>query len=270
VTPLRDGGAELDERAFEPLVNFYADKGLEGVFALGTTGEGMLLSAEERRRAAALFIEASAGRLAVAVHCGAQTTADTVALAAHAAEHGADAVAVVAPPYYAPDERALVAHFAAAARACAPVPFFLYEFAARSGYAIPASAVESLREEVPNLAGLKVSDSPFERIEPYFIEGLDVFVGSEALIPRALARGAAGAVSGLASAFPELIAELVDEPTAEGAEQVDALREALQRFPFIPALKLVLARRGIPVHEDVRGPLRTLTPDERAEFGRTE
>ena len=267
VTPLRDEGRELDERAIEPLVDFFAANGLDGVFALGTTGEGILLSVAERRRAAALFIEASAGRLSVVVHCGAQTTADTVTLAEHAAEHGADGVAVVGPPYYGFNDDELVAHFTAAAHACAPTPFFLYEFAVRSGYPIPIPVVTRVREEVPNLAGLKVSDSPFERVEPYLLEGLDVFVGSEPLYPEARARGAAGMVSGLATAFPEVIVELLEDPTQEAAEQVGALRDALQRFPFIAALKLVLGRRGVPIREDVRAPLRTLTESERAEFG---
>jgi dihydrodipicolinate synthase/N-acetylneuraminate lyase len=266
VTPLRDGGDELDEPAFEALVEFLADNGLDGVFALGTTGEGLLLSVEERRRAAKLFLEASAGRLSVVVHCGAQTTADTIALAEHAAAQGADAVAVVAPPYYGFDEDELVRHFKAAAAACAPVPFFLYEIAARSGYAIPLTVVERLREDVSNLAGLKVSDTPFERVEPYLVEGLDVFVGSEPLAAKALGRGAAGVVSGLASAFPEVVAELVAEPTEERAEQVAALRDTLQRFPFVAALKVVLGRRGIPVRPDVRAPLRGLTEAERAEL----
>ena len=83
-------------------------RGLDGILALGTTGEGILLSPQERRRAADLFLEASGGRLQVAVHCGAQTTADTVALAEHAAAEGADAVAVISPPYFALDDRALL------------------------------------------------------------------------------------------------------------------------------------------------------------------
>ena len=268
VTPLRDGGDALDEDAFVPLVERLAAGGLDGLLALGTTGEGILLSAAERRRAAELFLAASGGRLAVAVHCGAQTTADTVALAAHAAERGADAVAVIGPPYFALDEQALLAHFAAAARACAPVPFYVYEFAARSGYAVPLTVIERLREQAPNLAGLKVSDAPFERLEPYLVEGLDVFVGSEALLPRGLERGAAGAVSGLACAFPELIARLVREPSAERAAEAEALRKRLERFPFHAALKLVLGRKGVPVREDVRAPLRTLTDAERAELER--
>src|SRR5205809_3572023 len=170
VTPLRDGGDSLDEEAIGPLVDFLAG-GLDGLLALGTTGEGILLSADERRRAAELFVGVRPDGFAVALHCGAQTTRETVALSEHAASIGSDAVAVIGPPYFALDDEALLAHFSAAAHACAPVPFYVYEFAARSGYAVPISLLQRLRDSAPNFAGLKVSDRPWERFEPYLVEG---------------------------------------------------------------------------------------------------
>ncbi len=262
LTPLRDGGTALDEDAIEPYVGFLADGGVDGVLVLGTTGEGILFSSEERRRAAELFIRAAAGRLAVAVHCGAQTTAETAALAAHAAESGADAVAVIGPPYFALDALAMEEHFSAAAAACAPLPFYLYEFEARTGYAVPSAVIERVRERAPNLRGLKVSDKPWERVEPYLIEGLDVFVGAESLVARGLAAGAKGAVSGLASVYPELVAALVHEPTQERADEAERLRTMLDGFPFQAAAKVVAARRGVAIGPDVRAPLRRLTADE--------
>jgi dihydrodipicolinate synthase/N-acetylneuraminate lyase len=264
VTPLRDGS--LDEAAFAPYVGFLADGGLDGILALGTTGEGILFSADERRRALELFLRASSGRLQVAVHCGAQTTADTVALAGHAAESGADAVAVIGPPYFQLDERALVEHFAAAAAACAPTPFYVYEFERASGYAVPLPVLHELRERASNLAGLKVSDAPFDRFSPYLLEGLDVFVGPEALIFDGLTAGAAGAVSGLAAAFPREVAEVVKAPTADGAIRLGELRAAVERFPRHAALKFLLSKSGLPLREDVRAPLRRLTDSERDEL----
>ena len=86
----------------------------------------------------------------------------------------------MAPPYFMLDEAELLSHFEAAARACAPTPFYVYEFAARSGYPVPVPVIERLREAAPNFRGLKVSDTPWERFAPYLIEGLDVFVGPEA------------------------------------------------------------------------------------------
>ena len=258
----------LDEAAFRPYVDFLAGHGVAGVLALGTTGEGVLFSVDERRRIAELFHEAAAGRLQFAVHCGAQTTADTVALADHAAALGADAVAVIAPPYFAFGEDELFAHFAAAARACAPTPFYVYEFAARSGYPVPLSVLARLRDAAPNLAGLKVSDTPWERFEPYLIEGLDIFVGPEALIPQGFAGGAKGAVSGLASCFPDAVVALVRDPTPERGERVGALRASLQQMPFHAAAKTVLGLRGVPITAEVRAPLRGLRDDERAEVER--
>lgn len=262
VTPLRDGGDALDEAAFEPYADFLAGSGLDGILALGTTGEGILLSVDERRRVARRFVAAARGRLQVAVHCGAQTTADTVRLAADAAEAGADAVAVIGPPYYAFDADALVGHFVAAAEACAPLPFYLYEFRARTGYSIPVEAIARVREQASNLAGLKVSNQPFADVEPYLLDGLDVFVGAETLVLQGLERGAAGAVSGLAAVFPEQVVALVRERGGDVGE----MRAVLERFPFQAAAKHVLGRRGVPVRGDVRAPLRRLRPDEQAEL----
>jgi dihydrodipicolinate synthase/N-acetylneuraminate lyase len=169
------------------------------------------------------------------------------------------------PPYFPLDEDELFDHFTAAARACEPLPFYVYEFAARSGYSVPVPVIERLREAAPNLAGLKVSDTPWDRFQPYLLEGLDVFVGPEALIPRGIGAGASGAVSALASAFPELVVAAVADPASA---DLGPVREAVQRFPFQSALKTVLARRGVPVGPDVRRPLRTLTQEEAAELGR--
>jgi dihydrodipicolinate synthase/N-acetylneuraminate lyase len=263
LTPLTDGGEALDEAAVGPYVDFLAEGGVDGLLALGTTGEGFLLPVEQRRRAAQLFVEASAGRLQVAVHCGAQSTWDTVELAAHAADVGADAVAVMAPPYFPLDDAALLAHLAAAARAADPTPFYVYEFAARSGYAVPLPVLEQLREEAPNFRGLKVSDTPWEQFAPYLLEGLDIFVGPEALIPQGLAGGAVGAVSALASAFPELVVAAVRDP---GAADLGPVRTALERFPLQAAAKLVVAKRGVPIGPSVRRPLRTLTDAECSEL----
>jgi len=256
LTPLRDG--RLDADAVAPYVAFLETGGLDGLLAMGTTGEGMLFDLDERRAIASAFVEAARGRLQVAVHAGMQSTSDTVALAEHAAAAGADAVAVIPPPYFLLDDAALLAHLAAAAHACAPVPFYVYEFERASGYAVSPAVLEQLREAAPNLAGMKVSDTPWEAFEPYLEAGLDVFVGPEAFIGRGLERGAVGAVSALGSAFPERVAAAVRHRSDELAE----LRATIERFPRHAALKRVVARRGIPLAPEVRPPLRQLTPDE--------
>lgn len=260
VTPLRDDGGRLDEEAFAPLFEFYAASPLDGLLLLGTTGEGMLLEERERRRVAELAVIGARG-LRVIVHCGAQTTAQTCALAAHAAEAGADGVAVIGPPYFALAPAEMLEHFAAAAAACAPLPFYVYEYADRSGYTVPVEVVRELRERAPNLVGMKVSDSPFDRVAPYLATGLDVFIGAEVVLREGLEAGAAGAVSAVAAAFPEAVAALVQEPTDERARLVESLRRLLSEHPFQASAKFVLGYRGLAVRPDVRAPLRPLSAE---------
>jgi dihydrodipicolinate synthase/N-acetylneuraminate lyase len=260
LTPLRSSGTELDLAAFEPYLIFLKDAGIDGILSEGTTGEGISLSVVERKTALEAF---ASGPLPVIAHCGAQTTAATVELCAHAASVGVDGVAVIAPPYFPLDEEALLAHFTAAARACAPTPFYAYELQAASGYAIPPRVVERLRATVENVAGMKVSDAPFEKVRPYLFEGLDVFIGAEALIGEGLAAGAAGAVSGLASAFPEIV---VDAVASGDSAAAGALRAKIERFPRHAALKEIVRAKGVPISTDVRAPLRPLTDGERSEL----
>src|SRR3712207_3478931 len=100
VTPMTQGGRAVDTAAVGGLVEFLAAGGVDGVLVGGTTGEGVLLDVAERRRVTDAFVAAAPDGFAVAVHAGAQTTLDTVAIAAHAASAGASAVAVIAPPYF--------------------------------------------------------------------------------------------------------------------------------------------------------------------------
>ncbi len=261
-TPLAEGGARLDEDVFGPYADFLLGSGLDGILAFGTNGEAVLLSLDERRRGLELWLEAVDGRALVAAHCGAQTTAETVALAAHAAESGADAVAVIGPPYFKLDPAAQRAHLLASAAACAPLPFYVYEFAATAGYAFEPGMLMRLREDAENVVGMKVSDTPWEAFERYLLEGFDIFVGPEALIHRGRAAGAIGAVSALASAFPDEVATVVREPTEAGAARLAELRARVESFPRHAALKRIAAWKGVPIRSDVRAPLRDLDTTE--------
>ena len=183
---------------------------------------------------------------------------DTVALAADAAEAGADAVAVIGPPYFPLDPPAQLAHFAAAARACAPLPFYVYEFARTSGYAVSLDVLARLREEAPNFAGMKVSDTPWDAFHPYVLDGLAVFVGPESLIHLGLEAGAVGAVSALAGAFPVRGRGRRPRPDRDRRRGLAELRAGVERFPRQAAMKRVVAWHGVPLRPDVRAPLRDL------------
>lgn len=265
VTPLSPDGAALDLDAIEPYCAFLESHGADGAFVCGTTGEGVLLSLDERRAVATAYRRALSG--ALVVHAGAQTTADTVALARHATEIGADAVAVIPPPYFPLDADALTAHFVAAARAAAPLPFYCYAFTPRSGYPLPVDVIRRIGASVDNLAGLKVSESPFERVEPYLELGLPVLIGSEPLLPAGIARGAIGAVSGMASAFPDVVREALDIADEAAGARLLSLRTAMEAGgQFIAAAKHVLGMRGQPISGGMRAPMRGLSAAEAAQL----
>jgi 4-hydroxy-tetrahydrodipicolinate synthase len=97
LTPLKDAGTSLDLDAFDPYIVFLKDAGIDGILSLGTTGEGISLTLDERKAALERY---AAGPLPVIAHCGAQTTAQTVELCAHASSQGVEGVAVIAPPYF--------------------------------------------------------------------------------------------------------------------------------------------------------------------------
>ena len=141
---------------------------------------------------------------------------------------------MIGPPYFKLDAREQRAHLLAAARACAPLPFYVYEFAATAGYRSIRRCCRGCARRRTNVTG---SRSPTRRgtaFEPYLLDGFDVFVGPEALIELGRAAGAVGAVSALASAFPERVAAVVREPTEEGAARLAALRSASSRSRGTP------------------------------------
>lgn len=262
VTPLRDDGRELDVAAVPRLVDFYAEAGMHGVFVAGSTGEGVLLTLAERRTLLESFLAAAGEGFSVVAQVGAQATAEAVALAQHARDAGATAVAAVGPPYYRYDDAELIEHFELIACACAPVPFYLYEIRDRTGYALSETVVLGVRERAANLVGMKVSDRTLDELRAYILPGLDVMVGSEPLIPEAVALGAVGAVSALAAALPWAVRRVLagDAP----GSHADQLRSELARYPFQSALKTALVAQGVLEDPSVRRPLRPLTASESA------
>ena len=104
-----------------------------------------------------------------------------------------------------------------------------------------------------------MSESPFDRVEPYLDLGLPVLIGNEPLIPAGLARGAIGTVSGMSAAFPDVVRAGVDAADDAAAARLSALRTTLEASgQFIAAAKHVLGMRGVPVTTGMRAPLRAL------------
>ena len=110
LTPFDEQG-KVHTTATRQLIEFLIERGIHGLFPGGTTGEGPLLTIQERRQLAETVVEAVDGRVPVIVHTGAITTAETLQLTQHAQAIGAQAAAMIPPYYYHHSDEALFRHF---------------------------------------------------------------------------------------------------------------------------------------------------------------
>jgi N-acetylneuraminate lyase len=157
-TPFRADGS-LHLAMIAPLVEKLVADGVGGLFILGTTGEGNLMTVAERKAAAEAFIRAAGGRLPVLVHVGHASLHAARDLAAHAAAAGADALAALPPYYHKPESiEAAVRALEFLAAAGGELPLLYYHIPQMSGVPIdPAALLEAAAERVPTLAGIKFS-----------------------------------------------------------------------------------------------------------------
>ncbi len=270
ITPFDRRGA-LDLAAARALSDFLLTRGVDVLFPCGTTGEGMLLDLDERRRLAETVVEHAGGRAPVMIHTGCITTADTVALTRHARDCGASAASVITPYFHPLDDDALFEHFLAVARSTPDFPIFLYAFPANARNTITPSLVRRLRAAAENIVGMKTSNADMILFQDYMEAGggsFSILCGVDGLMLPALGLGAEGEVSGNANAFPEPFVDLLrafrmgDLENARKCQRtINRLRSILRDGAYPACYKAVLWMRGVPVGT-VRPPMRELTPSE--------
>lgn len=152
-----DASGQLELSLVAPYVERLLSEGVDGLYVCGSTGEGLSLSSAERRETAQAFVEAAAGRCPVLVQVGHNSLREAAALAAHAAEIGADGVSMNAPSYFKPPHvRALADCVAEVAQAAPALPMVYYHIPALTGVELdPVAALGAMRAGVPSLSGVK-------------------------------------------------------------------------------------------------------------------
>jgi N-acetylneuraminate lyase len=149
VTPFDAGGA-IDEQVLRCLVDYLVDKGVDGFYVCGSTGEGVLMSVDERDQAAQIVLSQVKGRVPIIVHVGAMALVDACELAQRARDHGAAAVSSILPPLYG-DINTLTAYFENLAVAVPQMPVLAYLL--NSGFDNVALMRRLMK--IPNMAGAK-------------------------------------------------------------------------------------------------------------------
>ncbi|XP_070447662.1 N-acetylneuraminate lyase isoform X9 [Equus przewalskii] len=138
------------------------EQGVKNIFVNGTTGEGLSLSISERRRVAEEWVTKGRNKLdQVVIHVGALSLKESQELAQHAAEIGADGIAVIAPFFLKPWNKDVLINFLKEVAAAAPaLPFYYYHIPALTGVKIRAEEVlDGIQEKIPTFQGLKFSDT---------------------------------------------------------------------------------------------------------------
>ena len=206
VTPLTKERT-LDISSLEHLTDFLIEKGIHCLYPGGTTGEMMLMGMEDRKVLAETVVRQTAGRAVVYIQAGAVNQADTITLAKHAVDIGADGIGVVTPVFYKLSDRELVSYYQSVCRSVpSDFPVYLYAIPQCAVNDITPALAEELAETCPNIAGIKYSYPNMSRIQEFMTirsGSFSVLCGPDELFCATVLTGGAGTVSGNAQVIPE-------------------------------------------------------------------
>jgi dihydrodipicolinate synthase/N-acetylneuraminate lyase len=279
-TPFTEAG-EPDEEGVRELVHFYLNAGVQGLFALGTFGQGPALSPEERKNIAGVVLKSAGGRIPVVIHVGCADTPTTIALARDAVDKGAPAVAVVPPYYFEHHDDEVFAHYTAVYGAVRH-PLFVYNNVLNSGYRMTAPWTAKLCWEIPDICGIKMSFIPLDQ-QMAFVRALpascSVFSGSAVYLMPGVLWGLAGAIHPLTVAIPELLVKLWRAIEGKNLEEAVRLQErvmdftndiiALSRQYGRAVLRESLCMRDLNIRSFPRWPTKDLEPGDRKKLTAT-
>lgn len=255
-TPFDDEG-NLKLAVVKDYTDYLADSGMSGVYICGSTGEGVNLTLEERKKVAEAFIEAVDSRIPVIVQVGANCLRDCMELASHAQSAGAAAVSSNAPSYFKiSDAVQMIEFMSRIASAASKLPFYYYHIPGFTGANIDLIRFMELSEDrIPNLAGIKYSDiKVYEYQEAMqFRNGkYGMLWGCDEMLLSALVVGSPGGVGSTYAQIPHVYHGLLEAWNEN--RMIDAQIEQLKSIEFVKTLnrygnlhsaqKAVLKRKG--------------------------
>ena len=241
-TPFKDGKIAYDEMGKN--LKFWLESDLSGVVVMGSNGEFVLLSPEEKGELTRFVCAQAKGKKPVIAGTGAESTVETIRLSREAAEAGADAVLVVTPNYYKGEMTdAVLARFYKDVADASPLPVILYNMPRNAGINISAKLAVELAKH-PNIIGIKDSGGNIVQIADMIRNApasFSVFAGSASFLYTSLALGATGGTLALANVFPNECARL------QTLFEAGKIREARDlQMNLIDSNNAVTARWGIP------------------------
>jgi 4-hydroxy-tetrahydrodipicolinate synthase len=265
VTPMRDGAVDYD--ALSRLVEWQIAEGIDGLVAVGTTGESATLDMKEHADVIAHVVKVAAGRVPVVAGAGGNATREALELTAASEEAGADALLHVTPYYNRPNQDGMVRHFEAIARSTR-LPIILYNVPARTGVDLLPDAVERLAA-IDNVVAIKEATGSLPRASELVARVGDrvaVLSGDDATAFPLYAVGARGVISVVSNVMPARMARMWDHAAAGRWDDARAehyatrlMSQLLFAEPSPAPTKACLAMMGRCANE-LRPPLYPVSP----------
>jgi len=267
ITPFDEGGAAFDRGAFRDFLTWQLDSGVTGIIVLGTTGEFLTVSDEERAEIVESAVTHLAGRVPVLVGTMNAYTPRAVAYSRQAEELGADGLMILPPYYYTPTEDEIMRYYEAICDAV-DLPVMLYNNPVTSNVDMPPRLVARLMKTFENIRYIKESSRDLARIRDVIEAtdgGISVFAG-ERLVDSFIL-GAVGYVNPYGNYIPRAstrLWELLEQGRIEDARRIqrvidtidDTIAEGHPTYGHQCYSKRLAALAGHPVG-DVRPPITT-------------
>jgi 4-hydroxy-tetrahydrodipicolinate synthase len=211
VTPFRKDGS-VDFKSFGNLLEHIIKGGVNYVVALGTTGESVTLSKDEKKAVVNFVTDTVSGRIPVIVGIGGNNTQEILDTINHSDFSGIDAILSVSPYYNKPSQQGLYLHFKAIATTC-PVPVILYNVPGRTGSNIAAETTVKLADEFNSIIAIKEASGNLAQVMQIIKlkpKDFQVISGDDALALPIIAIGGGGVISVIANAYPNELSEMVN------------------------------------------------------------
>lgn len=269
-----DAEGKINPTAVRELTRWFIEKGVQGLYVGGSSGECIYQSKEERKLVLENVMAEAKGKLTVIAHIACNNTADSQELAAHAESLGVDAIASIPPIYFKLPPYAIAKYWNDMSAAAPNTDFIIYNIPQLAGVSLtPALLREMLKN--PRVIGVKNSSMPVQDIEEFRAEGCAVFNGPDEQLLSGLVAGAIGGIGGTYGAMPELyvkIYNLVKENKIAEAREIqdDCLQIIINlcscKGNMYAVIKAVLRKMGAPDCGGVRAPLYNLVPEDEAQI----
>ncbi len=237
VTPFKNDSS-IDFAALGRAVNHVISGGVNYIVALGTTGESVTLSKDEKKAVLAYVVESVDNRVPIVAGFGGNNTQEVINCIRHANLTGVDGILTVAPYYNKPNQRGLIQHFKEVAT-CSPLSVILYNVPGRTACNILPETCLELAHECDNIVAIKEASADITSVMK-IVKGkpdnFSVISGDDIMTMPFIAAGASGVISVMANAFPGPCSELVNHSLKNNFK---AAREI--QFKYMDIMELLFA-----------------------------